>query len=244
MIATYSGLKVGDLLIREGIRLGNDGNQVDLGMKTTHDLDVQGLQRVSSRLDEEDTGVDAVVHDIHAVDLVLSVEIGIKTLLDVVNDGAPRLIVVDEVTEAGRIDNSETEANTSFFNVGADGLNGNGLGNDVEARALALLGRVQGGVEEGVDEGRLAQTRFTNNHDVEVEPLSHTLTVPLIRQVGKTDVASQLPANNVPVIRGRSQLGGDKLRGVGGRHSLHRLEEGLIVASGRGRSHGGRGVSS
>jgi hypothetical protein len=33
-----------DLIVSEGIRLGNDGNQIDLGVKTAHDFDIQWLQ--------------------------------------------------------------------------------------------------------------------------------------------------------------------------------------------------------
>jgi hypothetical protein len=58
-------------------------------METAHDLNVEGLEGVASGLNEEDTGVNAVVHNVHAVDLVLGIEVSIKSLLDVVNDRAP-----------------------------------------------------------------------------------------------------------------------------------------------------------
>jgi hypothetical protein len=41
---TYSRLKGGDFLISQGIRLGNDGNEVDLGVQFTHNLHIQRLQ--------------------------------------------------------------------------------------------------------------------------------------------------------------------------------------------------------
>ena len=41
----------------------------------------------------------------------------------------------------------------------------------------------------------------TDNHDVEVEPFAHTLAVPLVGQVRKTNVACELPAHNVHVVR-------------------------------------------
>jgi hypothetical protein len=130
-------------------------------VKAAHDLNVEGFERVASGLNEEDASVDAVVDNVHAVDLVLGVEVRIIALLDVVDNGAPRLIVVDEVTEARSVDNSQTQTDTSLLNIGADGLDGDGLRNDVEARALALLGRVEGGVEESVDERGLAKAGFT-----------------------------------------------------------------------------------
>lgn len=40
----------------------------------------------------------------------------------------------------------------------------------------------------------------TNNHDVEVEAFSHTLAVPLVREVSKTDIASKLSSNDVSAV--------------------------------------------
>jgi hypothetical protein len=63
-------------------------------------------------------------------------------------------------------------------------------------------------------------TLLTNDHNVEVEALAHTLAMPLVGQVGETDVASKLPANNVPHVArrlgcGLGVLGGDGLRCMG-----------------------------
>lgn len=157
---THSGLEVGDLLVRKSIRLGDDGNKVDLGVQSSHDLDIEGLEGVARGLDEEDAGVDPVVDNVHPVDLVLGIEVGIEALLNVVHNGTPRLVVVDKVAEAGSVDNGQAKAHASLLNVGADGLDGDRLGNDVKARALALLGGVQGGVEERVDKRRLSEARL------------------------------------------------------------------------------------
>ena len=75
---------------------------------------------MAGRLDEVDTGMDAVVHNVHAVDLVLSFEVGIESLLDVLDNWPPRVIVVDEVTEARGIDNSQAQADAILLDVGAD----------------------------------------------------------------------------------------------------------------------------
>lgn len=130
-------------------------------MKASHDLNVEGLQRVAGGLDEENASVDAVVNNVHAVDLVLGIEVCVISSLNIVDNGAPRLVIVDKVTKSGSVDDSQAETDTSLLNIGADGLNLNSLGNDVQARALALSGRVQRSVEEGVDESGLAETRFT-----------------------------------------------------------------------------------
>lgn len=150
-----------DLIIGQSVRLRNNGNQVDLGVEPTHHLDVQGLQRMASGLNEIDASVNAVVNNVHTVDLVFRIEVSIETLLNVLHNRAPGVIVVDKVTETGGINNGQTEPDTILLNVGADGLDSNGLGNDVERRGLALLGRVEGGVKERVDESRLSEPGFT-----------------------------------------------------------------------------------
>lgn len=154
-------LESGNLLIGQGVRLGNDGDEVDLGVKSLHDLDIQGLQGVASRLDEEDAGMDPVVHNVHAIDLVLSIQVGIEALFNIVHNWAPGFVVVDEIAEARGVDNGQAEPNTGLLDICADGLDSHGLGNDVEARLLALLGRVEGSIEESVDERRLSKPRFT-----------------------------------------------------------------------------------
>lgn len=116
---------------------------------------------MASGLDEENAGMDPVVDNVHAVHLVLGIQVGIEALLDVVDNWAPRLIVVNEVAETGCVNNGQAQTNAGLLDIGADGLNGNSLGNDVEAGLLALLGGVERGVEEGVDEGRLSKSRFT-----------------------------------------------------------------------------------
>lgn len=54
------------------------------------------------------------------------------------------------------------------------------------------------------------RARHTDNHHVEVEPFSYRLPVPLVRQVGETDVASELSPNDVLRIcgSGGGSLGG------------------------------------
>jgi hypothetical protein len=76
-------------------------------VKLLHDLNVQGLQRVASGLDEVHNSVDAVVYNVHAVDLVFCLEVGVKSLLDVLDNGVPRLVVVDEIAKAGCVNHGQ-----------------------------------------------------------------------------------------------------------------------------------------
>lgn len=172
---TYSLLERDNLLVRQGIRLGDDGNKVDLGMEALHDLDIKGLQRVAGGLNEEHTSMDAVIHNVHAVHFVLGIEVRIKTLLDVVDNGPPRLVIVHKVAEARGINDSQPKANTGLLDICADGLDGDGLGNDVEAGSLALLGGIKGSVEESVNESGLSKTRFTyTQSEIELAQVQRT----------------------------------------------------------------------
>ena len=130
-------------------------------MKATHDFDVERLQGVAGGLDEEDTGMDAVVYDVHAVDLILRIEISIVTLLDVVDNRSPRFVVVDEVSEAGSVNDGQAKADASLLDVGADRLDRNRLGYYVKARSLPVPRGVQRGVEKSVDERGFTETGFT-----------------------------------------------------------------------------------
>jgi hypothetical protein len=116
---------------------------------------------VTGGLNEVHAGMDAVVDNVHAVDLVLGIEISIEALLDVLDDRAPGLVVVDKVTKSRSIDNVQSQTNTVLLNVCTDGLDGNSGGCEVEAGLFLLLGRVEGRVEQCVDESRFSKTGFT-----------------------------------------------------------------------------------
>jgi hypothetical protein len=130
-------------------------------VQSAHDFNVEGLQGVAGGLDEIDTGVNTVIDDVCAVNLVLCLQVGIVSLLDVLNDRAPRVIVVDKITEAGSVDHSQAKTNAILFDICADGLDRDCLRDDVVTRAGTLLGGVEGGVEQSVDESRLSKTGFT-----------------------------------------------------------------------------------
>jgi hypothetical protein len=105
---TYPGLEGDDFLISHSISLGNNRNQVDLGMQSAHDFNVQWLQSVACWLNEVDTRMNSVVNNVHAIDLVLRIQVGIKALLNVVHNWSPRLIIVYEITKTRGINNSQT----------------------------------------------------------------------------------------------------------------------------------------
>lgn len=68
-------------------------------------------------LDEVDTGVDSVINNVHSVDLVLRVKVGVEPLLNVLNDRPPRIIIVHKVTKAWCIHYCQTQADTVLLNI-------------------------------------------------------------------------------------------------------------------------------
>jgi len=89
-------------------------------------------------LEEVDASMHTVVNNVHAVDLVLGIEIGIESLLNVINNWSPGLVVVDKVSEARRVNNSQTKTDTVLLDICAYGLDGNGLWDNVKTWSLAL----------------------------------------------------------------------------------------------------------
>ena len=116
----YSLLERRHFIVGQRICLGDDGNQIDLGVKATHDLDVEWLQRVASRLDEVHASMNSVIHDVHSVDFVLSFQVGIESLFDVLHNWSPRVVIVDEVSKAWRINDGQAQANQIFFDICTD----------------------------------------------------------------------------------------------------------------------------
>lgn len=105
--------------------------------------------------------MDTVVNDVHAVDLVLSIEVSIISTLDIVNNRAPRLVIVNEVTESRGVNDSQAKADTRLLDIGTNSLNLDSFGNNIQARTFALSWGIQRGVEESIDESRLAKAGFT-----------------------------------------------------------------------------------
>lgn len=58
-----------------------------------------------------------VVDHLLPVDPVFLFEISVEPRLDVLSDRLPALIVVDEVTKPGGVDDGETETNAALLNI-------------------------------------------------------------------------------------------------------------------------------
>ena len=91
--------------------------------------------------------------------------------------------------------NSFEEPDEASARTRADGLDSNCLWS-LLVRRWDLFALVQGGVEQSVDQCRLAETRLSDDHSSKVESLSDTLSVYLVGQVGETDIAGELLASS------------------------------------------------
>lgn len=107
---------------------------------------------MASGLDEVDAGMHTIIDDVHTVDLVLGIQVGIESLLDVLDNWSPRVIIVHEVTKARGINYGQAKADAILFDVCTDGLYADGLGCEIKRRLLSLFRWVQRGIEQSVDQ--------------------------------------------------------------------------------------------
>lgn len=149
------------LLGGKSIGLGNDRNDIDNIRQFLQDNNVNGLQRVSRRLNEEQAAVDASVLD---VALTLSgkllAKVGGVLVLDILDNGVPAAVVVDQISVSGGIDDVEAQADAVLLNDVRSSLD-LGRGADGLIGLETALGVDKVGSEDGVDERRLAKTSLT-----------------------------------------------------------------------------------
>ena len=173
---TYALLESVQVVLGESIGLGNDGDEVDAGAQTLHDLNVERLEtaqpsatgprapqcssnsRVARRADKVQARVHAEVDLLLALRLLLLAHVRLVLVVDEVDDGRPRVAVVDVVAEAGRVDHGQLRLELLLLELGLDDLD---LGQLVELLLVPLavvLGGRELGREERVDERGLAET--------------------------------------------------------------------------------------
>ena len=102
-VKTYLGFEHVDLLDSAGVCLANDRDDVDLLVDLLHHLHVQRLEAMSSGSDEVEAGVYPGVSDLHSLHPGLSLQVGIKLILNIVHNRSPTLSVVHCFTKAGSV---------------------------------------------------------------------------------------------------------------------------------------------
>ena len=108
-LSTYSLLELGQVGRAEGIGLGDDGDQVDARAKALHDLNVEGLEGVAGRANEVQAGMDTEIDLVLATGLLLLKHVRLVLVVEELDDGHPRVAVVDIVAEARGVDNGQSD---------------------------------------------------------------------------------------------------------------------------------------
>ena len=146
------------LLYRQGVSLGNDGHNIDHVRELLQHNNVDWLQRMSGRLDEEQAAVNAGI-----LDITLSLRCEFLSqvrgvlILDVLDDGVPAAVVVHQVAIARGVDDVQSQADAILLDDVGNSLNLGGLANRLIGLQSAL-GVNQVRSEDGVDQSRLSKT--------------------------------------------------------------------------------------
>lgn len=113
----YLGLELGQVSRAQGIGLGNDGNQVDSRAESLHDLDIERLQGVASGSDKVQASVYTQVDLVLATGLLLLEHVRLMLIVEELDDGHPRISVVDVVTETRSVDNGQADCRQIIRNM-------------------------------------------------------------------------------------------------------------------------------
>lgn len=106
---TYPCLELEQICGAQGVGLGNDGDKVDACAQLLHDFDIKGLQGVSGGTDEVQAGVYTEVDLLLTLGLLLLQHVGLVLVVEELDNGLPRVAVVDVVAEARGINDGQTD---------------------------------------------------------------------------------------------------------------------------------------
>lgn len=108
VLSTYALLEAGEISRAESIGLGNNGNQVHARAESLHDLNIEGLEGVAGRADEVQTGVDTEIDLVETLGLLLLKHVGFVLVVEELDNGLPRVAVVDVVSESRSVNDGQT----------------------------------------------------------------------------------------------------------------------------------------
>lgn len=106
---THLRLELGKIRRAESIGLSDDRNQVDARAQLLHDFDVERLQGVASGSDEVQAGVHTEINLVVTARLLLLKHIGFMLVVQELDDGLPRVAVVNVVAKSGSINNGQAD---------------------------------------------------------------------------------------------------------------------------------------
>ncbi len=111
-------LRLGKLSRCERVSLANNGDDVDSGRKTLHELDVKFTETVASWCNEVEKGMYAIVAEARiALDPGFFGKNGIVLSFEIAHDLTKGRFVVDLITEAGCVDDGERNSGTLLVNL-------------------------------------------------------------------------------------------------------------------------------
>lgn len=102
-------LELGQVRRAQRIGLGDHRDKVHARAQTLHDFDVEGLERVAGGADEVQAGVHTEIDLVLAAGLLLLKHVGLMLVVEELDDGHPRVAVVDIVAKAGRVDDGQAD---------------------------------------------------------------------------------------------------------------------------------------
>lgn len=106
---SYLGLELGKVGRAHGVGLGNDGNEVDSRAESLHDLDIQRLQGVAGGSDEVQACVHTEIDLVISAGLLLLEHVRLMLVVQELNNGHPRVSVVDIVAETRGVDDGQPD---------------------------------------------------------------------------------------------------------------------------------------
>ena len=178
---TYPHLEPSKVRRAQCVGLGNNRNEVDACAELLHNLNVEGLQGVARGADEVQTGVDTEVNLVSAAWLLLLQHVRLVLVVEELDNGLPRVAIVDVVTESRCVDDGEADYQSQLG--GTKLCRGDSvptleelllelclcdLNLDCLVHLLVVSSLVVGvvldrGGEEGFDEGCLSEARLSSN---------------------------------------------------------------------------------
>ena len=99
-------LELGQIGWREGVGLGNDGDEIHTRAQALHNFNVKRLKGVAGRTDEVQASMDTEINLVRAARLLLLEHVRLVLVIKEFNDGHPGVSVVNVVTEARGINDS------------------------------------------------------------------------------------------------------------------------------------------
>lgn len=122
---------------------------------------------MASRTDEVQASVHTQVDLLRPARLLLLEHVALMLVVQELNDGLPRVAVVHVITEARGVDDGQANLEELLLQLCLGDLDLDGLVDLLGVTATVIGVVLDGGGEEGVDEGGLAQAGLARNHDGE-----------------------------------------------------------------------------